>query len=59
VDFSNNCIVDFADVEVMAGEWLQSGQNTADVYEDSIVNLKDFVLLANSWLAEQLWPVEE
>jgi hypothetical protein len=59
VDLSNNCIVDFADVDVMAGQWLQSGQNTADVYEDSIVNLKDFAVLANSWFQKQLWPVEE
>jgi len=56
VDLSNNCIVDFADVEIVAGQWLQSGQNTADVYEDSIVDLKDFAVLANSWLAQQLWP---
>ncbi|MHC4337505.1 MAG: LamG-like jellyroll fold domain-containing protein [Planctomycetota bacterium] len=56
VDFSSNCIVDFADLKVMSDAWLQSGQNTADVYEDSIVNLKDFAVLANSWLEKELWP---
>jgi hypothetical protein len=59
VDLSNNCIVDFADLDVMADQWLQSGQNTADVYEDGVVNLKDFAVLANSWLAQQLWPSQE
>ena len=58
-DLSGNCIVDLADVEIMAGQWLQSGENAADIYEDSIVNLKDFAVLANSWLDEQLWPPEE
>jgi len=56
VDLSNNCIVDFADIKMMSDAWLQSGQNTADVYEDSIVNLKDFAVLANSWLEKELWP---
>jgi hypothetical protein len=56
VDFSNNCIVDFADVEVMAGEWLQSGEVVADVYEDNIVNLRDFAVLANNWLEKKFWP---
>ncbi|MHC4338066.1 MAG: hypothetical protein ACYSTG_09025 [Planctomycetota bacterium] len=59
VDLSNNCAVDFADVKVMSDAWLQSGQNTADIYEDGVVNLKDFAVLANSWLAEQLWPSQE
>ncbi len=59
VDLSNNCIVDFADVQAMSDAWLQTGQNTADVYEDSIVDLKDFGVLANSWLAQQLWPSQE
>ncbi|GAH09239.1 unnamed protein product [marine sediment metagenome] len=58
-DLSDNCIVDLADVEIMAGQWLQSGENTADIFEDSIVNLKDFAVLANSWLDEQLWPPQE
>jgi len=58
-DLSDNCIVDLADVEIMAGQWLQSGENAADIYEDSIVNLKDFAVLANSWLDEQLWPPQE
>jgi len=56
VDLSNNCVVDFADLDEMAAQWLHTGEATADLYDDNIVNLRDFAVLANSWLAEQLWP---
>ncbi|MFZ0034100.1 MAG: LamG-like jellyroll fold domain-containing protein [Sedimentisphaerales bacterium] len=28
----------------------------ANLYDDGIVNLKDFAVLANNWLEEKLWP---
>jgi hypothetical protein len=58
-DLSGDCIVDFADVEALAEDWLYIGLSAADLYEDNTVNLKDFAVLADSWLDEQLWPSEE
>ncbi|MHC4423220.1 MAG: hypothetical protein ACYSWR_00920 [Planctomycetota bacterium] len=55
-DLSGNCIVDFADIEALAEDWLYVGLSAADLYEDNVVNLKDFAVLADMWLKEQLWP---
>jgi hypothetical protein len=56
-DLSGNCIVDFADIEIMAGQWLESGSSlVADLYPDDTIDLKDFAVLADSWLEKKLWP---
>jgi hypothetical protein len=56
-DFTNDCIVDYADLDIMAEQWLTSGSNLeADVYYDNNVNLKDYTILADTWLEELLWP---
>jgi hypothetical protein len=58
-DLSGDCIVDFADIEAMAEDWLYIGLSAADLYEDNTVNLKDFAVLADMWLKEQFWPPGE
>ena len=49
-------MVNFEDLEIMSGEWLQSGEAAADVSEDGTVDFKDYTMLANDWLELKLWP---
>jgi hypothetical protein len=56
-DLSGNCIVDYADLDIMANDWLASGAGlAADLRQDNVINFKDFAILADSWLEELLWP---
>ena len=56
-DLNSNCVVDMADVELMASEWLASGADmAADLNSDGTVDFEDYAVLADSWLDEQLWP---
>jgi len=54
-DINNDCIVDYADLWIMADNWLRICQE-ADVYRDGKVAFTDFTILANTWLEELLWP---
>lgn len=56
-DASSDCVVDVADIEVLAAEWLNSGNSRADVYPDNRVNFKDYAEVMNSWSDEKLWPL--
>ena len=55
-----DCIVDVKDLAVLADDWLKSGTSLpADLYDDSLINFKDYSLLTGSWLEEkeeELWP---
>jgi len=56
-DLSGNCIVDYADLDTMANEWLDKGVAVvADLDGDDDVDAKDFAILADAWLEEILWP---
>ena len=56
-DLSGNCIVDYADLDIMANEWLDKGVAVvADLDGDDDVDAKDFAILADAWLEEVLWP---
>ncbi|MHC4750333.1 MAG: hypothetical protein ACYTFW_10710 [Planctomycetota bacterium] len=56
-DFDSNCVVDFRDLEIIAGGWLVSEPDlAADLNSDSTVNFNDYAALAGQWLDEQLWP---
>jgi hypothetical protein len=56
-DLSGNCIVDLLDVEIMAGEWLNSAAGlAADLDADDDVDFADYADLAGTWLDEMLWP---
>jgi len=56
-DLSDNCVVDYADLEIMASEWLDSGAGlAADLNADNVVDLKDYAILTDAWLQQILWP---
>jgi hypothetical protein len=56
-DLSGNCVVDYADIEIMASAWLNTGAAlAADLNADNDVDLKDYAILADAWLEEILWP---
>ena len=53
-DITGDGYVDFADLSVMASEWLDSGCNVsgcsgADIDGSDVVDMKDFSLLAHNW----------
>ncbi|NLH17938.1 MAG: hypothetical protein GX455_15280 [Phycisphaerae bacterium] len=52
-DLNNSGKVDLDDLIILSGQWLQSGDLSADVYPESgdqQVNLADFAVLAAQWL---------
>jgi hypothetical protein len=55
-DLSGNCIVDMADLRIIADSWLDSVPAEIDLYYDGDMNLKDYAVLADDWLNETLWP---
>jgi hypothetical protein len=56
-DLNSDCVVDFRDLKIIAGDWLDSGLDlSSDLNNDSTVNLVDYGVLANQWLEEVLWP---
>jgi hypothetical protein len=56
-DLSDNCVVDYADIEIMASAWLTTGVDlTADLDADDDVDWQDYAVLADTWLDELLWP---
>jgi hypothetical protein len=54
-DLTEDCLVGFADLGVMADEWLTAGV-MADLVDDNNVDFRDFTLLADDWLKEFTWP---
>jgi len=55
-DVNGDCLVDGADLKIMADEWLKSGDVTADLSSDNKVNFIDQAILAGHWLERKLWP---
>jgi len=56
-DLSGNCIVDYADLDIMANEWLDKGAAVvADLDGDDDVDARDFAVLADAWLEKVFWP---
>jgi len=56
-DLSGNCIVDEADVDILANQWLDVGADlAADLDADNDVDLRDFAILADAWLDRLFWP---
>ena len=56
-DFSGNCIVDPADLMIMAEHWLASEAGlAADLFEDGVIDWRDYVEFAEAWLSKRLWP---
>jgi hypothetical protein len=59
-DLSNNCVVDEADLEILASEWLSTATEevelVADLDDDGDVDFGDYARLASAWLEEEIWP---
>ncbi len=54
-DLTGDCVANIVDLKIMTRQWVTAGPE-ADIFADNIVNFKDYCLLADNWLAEQLWP---
>jgi hypothetical protein len=58
-DLNRDCCVDFADVDILAQNWLRSDllpeDDYLDLYFDSSVNLLDFAVLADEWMLCSDW----
>jgi hypothetical protein len=60
-DFSNDCVVDYADLDVMVDEWLNTVPPeialATDLNGDKKVDLKDYAVFAQHWLeVGVIWP---
>ncbi|MGD8501874.1 MAG: hypothetical protein PVJ86_14575, partial [Phycisphaerales bacterium] len=56
-DLNSDCVVDYRDLEIMAGDWLAGDPGlAADFNADDTVDFKDYAVLADQWLEEQVWP---
>jgi hypothetical protein len=59
---AGDCVVDYQELAIMVDDWLMASppaDHNVDVYDDGMIDFKDFAILANYWLEEQLWPYEE
>jgi hypothetical protein len=53
-DLNSDCVVDYRDLEIMAGDWLAGDPGlAADLNVDDTVDFKDYAVLADQWLEEQ------
>lgn len=65
-DLSDNCLVDFADIGIMALDWLETEhaqESPANLYnaeppELQAINFRDFAVLMEDWLEVKFWPPE-
>lgn len=62
-DLNNDCKVNFADIRIMAENWLTSNSidTEADLWieqtsDQEIIDFRDFSVLSNHWQQEILWP---
>lgn len=56
IDLNNDGIVDYLELEVLAGEWLQEGAELqSDFYDDNFIDFADMSVLAGEWLWRGGW----
>jgi len=60
-DLNDDCVVNYSDIDEMAGEWLSipapGAELIADLDDDGDVDFGDYAELASTWLEERIWPV--
>jgi len=60
-DLNDDCVVNYSDIDEMAGEWLSipapGAELIADLDGDGDVDFSDYAELASAWLEERIWPV--
>jgi len=59
-DLNDDCVVNYLDLDEMAGEWLSipapGAELVADLDDDGDVDFGDYAELASAWLEELIWP---
>ncbi len=59
IDLNRDGIVNYYELTILTGEWLQSGPELqSDFYDDDFIDFLDFAELANQWFATPLWYQE-
>lgn len=58
-DLNRDCFVNFADVDVLAQNWLRTDlapvDDLIDIWPDGTINLSDYAVLANQWMQCTDW----
>ena len=50
IDWNDDGIVDYLELEVLTSEWLQDGNDLqSDLYDDDFIDFADFSILASEW----------
>jgi parallel beta-helix repeat protein len=56
IDLNADGIIDYFELSVLAGEWLQSGDTLqSDFYHDGHIDFHDLCILAHEWLWHEAW----
>jgi hypothetical protein len=55
---AGDCKIDYQELEIMADYWLMTPppDYSIDLNGDGTINFRDFAVLVDMWLEEQLWP---
>ena len=55
---AGDCVIDYQELEIMADYWLMTPppDYSIDLNGDGTINFRDFAVLVDMWLEEQLWP---
>jgi len=56
-DLNGDCRVDWQDLQIFAGRWLDDSGCSADLNGDAVVNAMDFSLLSENWLKAKAFLV--
>jgi len=58
---AGDCVINYLELEMMANDWLMASppaDPNVDLHSDGRIDFKDFAVLADMWLEEELWPYE-
>jgi len=55
IDLNNDGIIDYLELVVLIGEWLQNDDLQADFHEDDFIDFADYSELADQWLWKGGW----
>jgi hypothetical protein len=56
---AGDCVVNYRELEMMVDDWLMSSppaDANVNLNDDYTIDFKDFAILADHWLEEELWP---